>query len=53
MIDFRLILFKYRPLQNGEFPIYLRLTKAKEQRYISTKQSCKEDEWNGMKIKIE
>lgn len=46
MIDFKLVLLKNKPNAIGEYPIYLRLTKNREQKYLPTKVRCKEDEWD-------
>jgi site-specific recombinase XerD len=52
MIEFKLTLLKTKPLRNGEYPIYLRLTKDRIARYVSTKESCKIEEWDDDKSKV-
>lgn len=46
MIDFKLIMLKNKANSLGEYPIYLRLTKNREQKYLPTKVRCKEIEWD-------
>ncbi len=42
----KLVLFTYRKLQNGQYPIYLRLTKERKNKYVSTGYTCEEKDWN-------
>jgi site-specific recombinase XerD len=46
MILFKLVLLKHKPDANDNYPIYLRITKFKNQKYINTKFKCKLNEWN-------
>lgn len=52
MIDFKLVMLKNKPNKMDEYPIYLRLTKNREQRYIPTKIRCKEAEWDKEKQNV-
>lgn len=48
MATFKLIL-KDKPLSNGLFPIYLRITKDRKRKLISTGFSCEKSQWNDNK----
>jgi integrase/recombinase XerD len=52
MINFKLILLKNKKDKNENYPIYLRLTKIKYQKYINTNIKCKENEWDEVTCKI-
>ena len=43
---------KNRPKQNGSFPIYLRITKNRRHKYLSTGISVKEKEWNANEERV-
>lgn len=43
---------KNKPLSNGEFIIYLRVTKGTDSKYISMKISCKKEHWNAEKQEL-
>lgn len=45
MIKFKLVLLKHKTDANGLYPIYLRLTKGWNQKYINTGFRCKLNEW--------
>ena len=38
-----------KPLSNGEFPIFLRITKDRKSKFISLKLSCIQTQWNEIK----
>ena len=43
---------KNRPKKNGSFPIYLRITKNRRHKYLSTGISVKEKEWNANEERV-
>jgi len=49
----RYILFKSKPHKDGTFPIVLRITKDRNRRYIFTKYSVSEDQWNTTKDEVQ
>ena len=48
MATFKHIL-KDKPLSNGQFPIFLRITKDRKRKLISTGFSCEKPQWNDNK----
>ena len=46
MIKFKLVLLKHKTDVNGLYPIYLRLTKDKKQKYINSGYRCRLSDWN-------
>ncbi|MCU0338563.1 MAG: phage integrase SAM-like domain and Arm DNA-binding domain-containing protein, partial [Spirosomaceae bacterium] len=46
MATVKAILYTHQPLQSGEFPIYLRITKDRKSRYVSLGFSCKKELWD-------
>lgn len=46
MIRFKLVQLKNKPNKQGEYPIFLRMTKNRKQVYIHTTTRCKESEWD-------
>lgn len=49
MIKFKLVVLKHKSDSNGLYPIYLRLTKGKKQKYITTGYRCRLTDWNAPK----
>ena len=43
------IILKDKPLSNGLYPIYLRITKDRNRKLISTSLSCEKSQWNAIK----
>jgi site-specific recombinase XerD len=52
MINLKTVQLKNKIDKNGCYPIYLRLTKQKKQKYINTEVRCKESEWDVNSCKI-
>lgn len=46
MATVKALLYIYQPLQSGEYPIYLRVTKDRKSRYVSLGFSCKKELWD-------
>lgn len=52
MTTFKFILWKYRKKENGEVPIYLRITKNRKPKYVSTGISILSKHWNETKERV-
>ena len=51
MATFKLIL-KDKPLSNGLFPIFLRITKDRKRKLVATGYSCEKSQWNDNKCEF-
>jgi integrase len=49
MATVKALLYSHQPLQSGEYPIYIRITKDRKSRYLSLGYSCKKDLWDEAK----
>lgn len=47
----RVVLFKGRPLKNGNFPLKLKLSEGNEKKYINLKLNIPESDWNIDRLK--